>query len=91
LKGEGKLKAFENRVLKKIFGRETEEVAGDLGRLHNEHLLDFLFRFLVAKHYEIDQINEDKIPGDCSSNFSEENCMCVSVWKIRRKVIVNRT
>ena len=33
------LKAFENRALKKIFGPETEEVEGDLGRLHNEHLL----------------------------------------------------
>jgi hypothetical protein len=40
LKGEGKLKAFESRAVKKIFGCETEEVAGDLGRLHNEHLLD---------------------------------------------------
>jgi hypothetical protein len=33
-------KAFENRALKKIFGCETEEVAGDLGRLHIELLLD---------------------------------------------------
>jgi len=40
LKGEGKLKASENRALKKIFGREQEEVAGDLGRLHSEHLLE---------------------------------------------------
>jgi hypothetical protein len=29
---------FENRVLKRIFGPKTEEVAGDWRRLHNEEV-----------------------------------------------------
>jgi hypothetical protein len=40
MNGEGKLKAYENRALKKIFGRKTREAAGKLGRLHNDHRLD---------------------------------------------------
>jgi hypothetical protein len=30
--------AFENRVLRRIFGYKREEVAGDWKRLHNEEL-----------------------------------------------------
>ena len=40
MKREGKLQGFESKALKKIFGREQEEVAGDLGRLHSELLLE---------------------------------------------------
>jgi hypothetical protein len=29
---------FENRVLRRIFGRQTEEMAGEWRRLHNEDL-----------------------------------------------------
>jgi hypothetical protein len=32
------LQMFENRVLRRIFGPETEEVAGGWRRLHNEEL-----------------------------------------------------
>ena len=35
-----KLRLFENRVLKKIFGSRREEATGDWGRLHNEELHD---------------------------------------------------
>jgi hypothetical protein len=32
------LKRFENRALRRIFGRKTDEVAGGWRRLHNEEL-----------------------------------------------------
>jgi hypothetical protein len=32
------LRAFENRVLRRIFGPKREEVAGGWRRLHNEEL-----------------------------------------------------
>jgi hypothetical protein len=32
------LRAFENRALRRIFGRNREEVAGNWRRLHNEEL-----------------------------------------------------
>jgi hypothetical protein len=38
LKEEHKLKVFENRVLRRIFGCKREEVAGGWRRMHNEEL-----------------------------------------------------
>jgi hypothetical protein len=35
---ERRLRKFENRVLRRIFGPKGEEVAGDWRRLHNEEL-----------------------------------------------------
>jgi len=37
---ERKLRVFENRVLRKIFGRRRDEVKGEWRRLHNEELND---------------------------------------------------
>jgi hypothetical protein len=38
LREEHRLREFENRVLRRIFGLEKEEVAGSWRRLHNEEL-----------------------------------------------------
>jgi hypothetical protein len=38
MREEHKLRVVENRVLRRIFGPEEEEVAGDWRRLHNEEL-----------------------------------------------------
>jgi hypothetical protein len=35
---EHRLKVFENRVLRRIFGPKREEVMGDWRKLHNEEL-----------------------------------------------------
>jgi len=37
---EGKLKVFENMVLRRIFGPRRDEVTGEWRRLHNEELND---------------------------------------------------
>ena len=37
---EERLRVFENRVLKKIFGHERDEVIGEWRKLHNEELYD---------------------------------------------------
>ena len=34
---------FKNRVLKRIFGHNRDEVSGEWRRLHNEELLAFIF------------------------------------------------
>jgi len=38
LREERKLRVFENRVLRRIFGPRRDEVTGELRRLHNEEL-----------------------------------------------------
>jgi hypothetical protein len=38
LRRECRLRVFENRVLRRIFGPKTEEVTGEWRRLHNKEL-----------------------------------------------------
>jgi hypothetical protein len=40
LREEHRLRVFENRVLRRIFGPKRDEVTGDWRRLHNEELND---------------------------------------------------
>jgi hypothetical protein len=40
LREEHRLRVFENRVLRKIFGLKRDEVMGDWRTLHNEELRD---------------------------------------------------
>ena len=40
LREEGRLRVFENKVLRRIFGPRRDEVTGDWRRLHNEELND---------------------------------------------------
>jgi hypothetical protein len=40
LREEGRLRVFENKVLRRIFGPRRDEVTGECRRLHNEELND---------------------------------------------------
>jgi hypothetical protein len=40
LREEHRLRVFENRVLRRIFGPRRDEVTGEWRRLHNEELYD---------------------------------------------------
>jgi hypothetical protein len=41
LREERRLRVFENRVLRRIFGRKRDEVTGDWRKPHNEELHNF--------------------------------------------------
>ena len=43
LREERRLKVFENRVLRRIFGPKMDEVKGEWRKLHNEELNDLYF------------------------------------------------
>ena len=43
LRDERKLRVFENKVLRRIFGPRRDEVTGEWRRLHNEELNDLYF------------------------------------------------
>jgi len=40
LREERRLRVFENRVLRRVFGPKRDEVAGEWRKLHNEELSD---------------------------------------------------
>ena len=40
MREERKLRMFENMVLRRIFGPRSDELTGELRRLHNEELND---------------------------------------------------
>ena len=39
LREESRLRVFENRVLRRIFGPKRDEITGEWGKLHNEDLI----------------------------------------------------
>jgi hypothetical protein len=43
LREEFRLKVFENRMLRRIFGPKRDEVTGEWRRLHNKELCDLYF------------------------------------------------
>jgi hypothetical protein len=43
LREEHRLRVFENRVLRRIFGPKRDEVTGDWRKLHNEELRDLYY------------------------------------------------
>jgi len=43
LREERKLKVFENRVLRRVFGPKRDEVTGEWRKLHNEDFKDLYF------------------------------------------------
>jgi hypothetical protein len=54
LKEERRLRVFENRVLRKIYGPERDPVTGDWRKLHNEELNDLyslpnIFRVIISR------------------------------------------
>jgi len=43
LREERRLRVFENRVLRRVFGTKRDEVTGEWRKLHNEELSDLYF------------------------------------------------
>jgi hypothetical protein len=70
LREEPKLRVFKNRVLRRIFGPKTDEVAGDWRRLRNEELYD-----LLTKYYSGDQIKKNEIGRAFGTYGRHERCI----------------
>jgi hypothetical protein len=60
---EIRLRVFENRVLRRVFGPKRDEVTGGWRKLHNEELHN-----LYSSPSIIRMIKEDEMGGECSTN-----------------------
>jgi hypothetical protein len=58
---------FENRVLRKILGRERHEVAGEWGTLHSE-----LYDLYSSPNISGDRIENNEIGGACGTYGGQE-------------------
>jgi len=72
LREEQRLRVFENRVLRRIFGPKRDEVTGGWRKLHNNELSD-LHSF--TKYYSSDQIEKNEMGGACSRYGGEGRCL----------------
>jgi hypothetical protein len=80
LKEEHRLRVFENRVLRRIFGPNRDEVTGEYRKLHNEEL-----HILYSSQDIIRHMNE--VGGTCGTQGRGEK----SVQGFGRKARVKET
>jgi hypothetical protein len=69
LREEHRLRAFENRALRTIFGPKGDEVTGGWKKLHNEELRN------IYSSPNNDQVKEDELSRACSMDGGEEECI----------------
>ena len=64
LRGERRLRVFENRVLRRIFGPKRAEVTGEWSKLHNVEL-NYLYN--SSNNFSGDKIEKNEIGRSCST------------------------
>jgi hypothetical protein len=69
LREEHRLRVFENRMLRRIFGPKSDKVTGEWRKLHNKELHDLYSSPSIIR---IIKCGEDKMGGPCSTNGGEE-------------------
>jgi hypothetical protein len=86
LKEEHRLRVFENRVLRRIFGSKREE-DGSWRKVHNDelHSLD------SSPNTVSDQIKEDEVGGTCGTHGEGERCLQGFGWESRREETTGKT
>jgi hypothetical protein len=77
---EHRLRVFENRVLRRIFGPRRDEVAGGWRKLLEEELHNWFFSPSIISG----QVKEDLMGRAFSTNREEEERMWVIGGKARR-------
>jgi hypothetical protein len=71
LREDYRLRVFENRVLRRIFGPKRNEITGDGRRLHNEELYELSFSPNIIR--EIKSIRQ--MGRTCGTYGGEERCI----------------
>jgi hypothetical protein len=60
LRDEHRLRVFENRVLRRIFGPKGDEVTGECRKLYNDELRNL--------YSSPDQVKENEVSGSCGTH-----------------------
>jgi hypothetical protein len=81
IREEHRLRVFENRVLKKIFGQKRDEATGEWRKLHDEELHILYSSPNTIRH----QIKENVVGGTCGTHGRGEECVQSLDGKTRRE------
>jgi hypothetical protein len=75
LREECRVRVFEQRVLRRIFGPKRDEVTGEWRKLHNEELSD-----LYCSPNIVQEIQKNEMGEACSMCGGENWCICGFGW-----------
>jgi hypothetical protein len=83
LRKKHRLRVFEKRVLRRIFGPKRDEVTGGWRKLHNEEL--------HGLYSSPDQSKEDEMGGACGAHGGGEGCIQHFGWEASREETTRKT
>jgi hypothetical protein len=86
LREEHRLRVFENRVLRRIFGPKRDDVMGEWRKLHNEELHN-----LYSSPDIIRQVKANEVGGTCGTHWRGEKSVQGFGGKARRKETTGKT
>jgi hypothetical protein len=78
LREEHRLRVFENRVLRRIFGPKRDEVTGGWRKLHNEEPHNLYSSPSIIRN---DQVKDDEMGMPCSTNGERKNAYRILMGK----------
>jgi hypothetical protein len=88
LREEYRLRVFENRVLRRIFGPKRDEVTGEWGKLHNEELSDLYSSPIIIR---IIKSRRMRWAGYAETMWKKRNAYSVLIVKARGKETARKT
>ena len=88
LREERRLRVFENRVLRRVFGPKRDEVTGEWRKLHNEELRDL---YSLPNTVRVVKSRRMKLGGACGAYGGGEWCIQGSSGETRGKKAIGET
>ena len=67
MRKERRLRAFENRILRRIFGPKRDDVTEELRKLRNEELSDLYCSPNHPRIFRVIKIEKNEVGGACST------------------------
>jgi hypothetical protein len=91
LREEHRLRVFENRVLRRLFGPKRDEVTGEWRKLHNEEPHNLYSSPDIVRQVKSSQVKANEVGGACGTHGRGEKSVQSFGGKARRKETTLKT